>query len=94
MHIFVSTDGTDFRPLAVLVNSSISNAVNPERLHFHLVLPPSLRLRAKHLAAFFQKTKIEIVGDTIDFEDMKKHMTFWNNSEAEPEPQSMVISRS
>lgn len=32
---------------------------------------------------------VSLYSDTIDFEDMKKHMTFWNNSEAEPEPQSM-----
>ncbi|XP_024384790.1 probable galacturonosyltransferase-like 10 isoform X2 [Physcomitrium patens] len=89
VHIFVSTDGADFRPLAVLVNSTISNAVHPERLHFHLVLPASHHSRAKHLAAFFQDTKIDIVSENIDFKDMEKHITFRKNSKARPELQSV-----
>lgn len=34
---------------------------HPERLHFHLVLPPSHRFRANHLSAFFRDVKIDIV---------------------------------
>ncbi|KAG0602932.1 hypothetical protein M758_10G053000 [Ceratodon purpureus] len=89
VHIFVSTDASDFRPLAVLVNSTISNALHPERLHFHLVMPPSHRFRAKHLSAFFRDVKIEIVSENIDLKEMESHISFRNNSKARPELQSV-----
>lgn len=87
VHIFVCTDEYDLRPLAVLINSTISNAMHPDRLHFHMVMPADRLFTRKYLKYLFPKAHIEMasISKFIDIHEVNKHITFRNDSGARKE---------
>ncbi|CAI5479113.1 unnamed protein product [Closterium sp. Yama58-4] len=63
IHVFVSTDETDLRPIAVVINSTLVNAREPWRVDFHLVVPEkNVAAMRKKLLPLFPSTRIEIVS--------------------------------
>ncbi|CAI5464173.1 unnamed protein product [Closterium sp. Yama58-4] len=61
IHVFVSTDETDLRPIAVVINSTLVNAREPWRVDFHLVVPEkNVAAMRKKLLPLFPSTRIEI----------------------------------
>ncbi|CAI7898567.1 unnamed protein product [Closterium sp. NIES-54] len=63
IHVFVSTDETDLRPIAVVINSTLVNAREPWRVDFHLVVPEkNVAAMRKKLLPLFSSTRIEIVS--------------------------------
>jgi hypothetical protein len=88
VHIFLCTDDPDLRPIGVLINSTIRNAKHPDRIHFHLVLPPKLRPRVKQLKAFFRNVNIEIPSEAINMQEVEEHISFRNSSKTRTELKS------
>ncbi|GJP34207.1 hypothetical protein CLOM_g3013 [Closterium sp. NIES-68] len=63
IHVFVSTDETDLRPIAVVINSTLVNAREPWRVDFHLVVPEkNVAAMKKKLLPLFPSTPIHIVS--------------------------------
>jgi hypothetical protein len=87
VHIFVCTDEYDLRPLAVLINSTISNAMHPNRLHFHMVVPADRLFTREYLKSLFPNTHIEMasISKFVDIHEVNKHITFRNDSGARKE---------
>ncbi|CAK9871646.1 unnamed protein product [Sphagnum jensenii] len=85
VHIFVCTDEYDLRPLAVLINSTISNAMHPNRLHFHMVVPADRLFTREYLKSLFPNTHIEMASKFVDIHEVNKHITFRNDSGARKE---------
>eukprot|EP00249_Psilotum_nudum_P009765 c22139_g2_i1 orf=317-1228(+) len=76
MHIFVWTNEPDLRPLAVVMNSTISNAVFPENINFHFVVPKSLSTVGYfRLKSFFTNVNIEMTSVDSSIENMREVMS-------------------
>jgi lipopolysaccharide biosynthesis glycosyltransferase len=85
IHVFVCTDESDLRPLAVLINSSMHNTPHPERLFYHLVMPTSQKFAAKRLKHLFPKARIEMANRYIDIHEVEGHIMFRNDTGARKE---------
>ncbi|KAG0554072.1 hypothetical protein KC19_12G060200 [Ceratodon purpureus] len=85
IHVFVCTDESDLRPLAVLINSSMANTPHPERLYFHLVMPYSQRNAAKRLKFLFPDARVEMADKFIDIHEVEEHISFRNDTGARKE---------
>lgn len=62
VHIFSWSDDLDLRPLAVLVNSTISNSRNPGNIYFYLSIPDDWEEELAHsrFKVLFPKSNISI----------------------------------
>ncbi|KAL2630928.1 hypothetical protein R1flu_015614 [Riccia fluitans] len=86
IHVFVSSDEKDLRPLAVVINSTLQNARHSDRIVFHLVIPLSeSKIEYYKLKAFFPSANIEIFRGSINFEKLSKLIQFRNDSHARVE---------
>ncbi|KAH9318188.1 hypothetical protein KI387_019957, partial [Taxus chinensis] len=73
VNIFSWIDDLDIRPLAVLVNSTISNSRYPGNIHFHFFLPDGLEEEHSHhkLKALFPRPNIVVHGHNVIREKVK-----------------------
>lgn len=85
IHVFVCTDESDLRPLAVLINSSMANTPHPERLFYHLVMPHSQRHAAEKLKHLFPNARVEMANKYIDIHEVEEHISFRNDTGARKE---------
>lgn len=74
--IFVVLEETDLRPLAVIVNSTVSNTREPEKLFFHVVVPSSLSDSDIYkFKAIFSNYRIDLIRNGLILEKMKHVIT-------------------
>ncbi|KAJ7550235.1 hypothetical protein O6H91_07G089800 [Diphasiastrum complanatum] len=73
VHVFVSTNEMDLRPLLVLINSTIVNARNRGHLHFHLIVPDVVQANWLYKLKHYFDVKIEMVGDVIAIQALQNY---------------------
>lgn len=73
--IVVMTKETDLRPAFVVINSTISNTREPEKLQFCIIVPSKLlNSQTMKLKAVFSNLKVEVLRDGFVIEKMKTFM--------------------
>ncbi|KAG6556247.1 hypothetical protein Mapa_002188 [Marchantia paleacea] len=81
IHVFISSDEMDLRPLAVVINSTLKNARHPGRIVFHLIIPTSENnIEYYKLKAFFPSASIDVFRGFFNFEYVSHLIRYRNDS--------------
>ncbi|CAI5466766.1 unnamed protein product [Closterium sp. Yama58-4] len=86
VHVFVSTDEADLRPIAVVINSTIMNTRNPHLVFFHLVIPEENIIAVEEkILPLFPHVRIDINRKPIDRERIQHLIVYKEGSKAREE---------
>ncbi|CAI7879254.1 unnamed protein product [Closterium sp. NIES-53] len=86
VHVFVSTDEADLRPIAVVINSTIMSTRNPHLVFFHLVMPEeNIQAVEEKLLPLFPHVRIDINRKPIDRERIQHLIVYKEGSKAREE---------
>ncbi|GBG70217.1 hypothetical protein CBR_g6349 [Chara braunii] len=81
IHVFVTTDEKDLRPLVVLLNSTFVNSKNADKLAFHIFMPEDREASTREQLRFvLPNVRFDVNRFDVDIENIKRHIAVRNTS--------------